>query len=175
MINALESSSLRPYLIRALYEWCTDNGFTPYLAVQVDESVQVPREYVKNGEIVLNVSYDATSSLKLGNEYIEFKARFAGTARDISVPIGRVVAIYARENGEGMAFPSLVAPVPVVPAPVAAVAEEARVMQLVADEPAQPDASDAEEATTSSDDGTGGGEPPKPGGAGGRPALKRIK
>ena len=83
MINALESTSTRPYLIRALYEWCTDNGFTPYVAVLVDDTVQVPREYVKNGEIVLNISFDATSSLKLGNEFIEFKARFAGTAREI--------------------------------------------------------------------------------------------
>src|SRR5436190_18861169 len=112
MINALESSSTRPYLIRALYEWCTDNGFTPYVAVQVDDTVQVPREYVKNGEIVLNISFDATSSLKLGNDFIEFKARFAGTAREISVPVGRVIAIYARENGQGMAFP--------VPVPAAA-------------------------------------------------------
>src|SRR5215470_14620615 len=110
MINALESSSTRPYLIRALYEWCTDNGFTPYVAVLVDETVQVPREYVKNGEIVLNISFDATSSLNLGNEFIEFKARFAGTAREIIVPVSRVIAIYARENGQGMAFP---APVPV--------------------------------------------------------------
>ena len=104
MINALESSSTRPYLIRALYEWCTDNGFTPYVAVQVDDTVQVPREYVKNGEIVLNISFDATSSLKLGNDFIEFKARFAGTAREINVPVGRVIAIYARENGQGMSF-----------------------------------------------------------------------
>ena len=104
MINALESSSTRPYLIRALYEWCTDNGFTPYVAVLVDDTVQVPREYVKNGEIVLNISFDATSSLKLGNDFIEFKARFAGTAREISVPVGRVIAIYARENGQGLFF-----------------------------------------------------------------------
>ena len=104
-MNALESTSTRPYLIRALYEWCTDNGFTPYVAVLVDDSVQVPREYVKNGEIVLNISFDATSSLKLGNDFIEFKARFAGTAREIMVPVGRVIAIYARENGQGMAFP----------------------------------------------------------------------
>jgi stringent starvation protein B len=75
------STSTRPYLIRALYEWCTDNGFTPYVAVLVDETVQVPREYVKNGEIVLNISFDATSSLKLGNEFIEFKARFAAAQR----------------------------------------------------------------------------------------------
>lgn len=100
-----ESSSTRPYLIRALYEWCTDNGFTPYVAVAVDDSVHVPREYVKNNEIVLNISFDATSSLQLGNEFIEFKARFAGSSREIMVPIERVTAIYARENGQGMAFP----------------------------------------------------------------------
>jgi stringent starvation protein B len=103
--DAQEATSTRPYLIRALYEWCTDNGFTPYVAVQVDDSVQVPREYVKDGEIVLNISFDATSSLKLGNHFIEFSARFAGTAREIMVPVDRVIAIYARENGQGMAFP----------------------------------------------------------------------
>ena len=81
MFSDTELPSTRPYLIRALYEWCTENGFTPYVAVKVDGSVQVPREYVQGGEIVLNVSMDATSSLKLGNEFIEFKARFAGTAR----------------------------------------------------------------------------------------------
>lgn len=105
MIDAKDSTSTRPYLIRALYEWCTDNGFTPYVAVLVDDSVKVPREYVKDGEIVLNISFDATSSLKLGNDFIEFKGRFAGTAREIMVPVGRVIAIYARENGQGMAFP----------------------------------------------------------------------
>jgi stringent starvation protein B len=97
--------STRPYLVRALYEWCTDNGFTPYVAVKVDESVRVPMDHVKNGEIVLNISFDATSSLQLGNELIEFKARFGGVAQDIRVPINRVIAIYARENGQGMAFP----------------------------------------------------------------------
>ncbi|MFZ9511319.1 MAG: ClpXP protease specificity-enhancing factor [Burkholderiaceae bacterium] len=109
--SASDSASTRPYLIRALYEWCTDNGFTPYVAVLVDDTVQVPREYVRNGEIVLNISPEATSALKLGNDYIEFKARFAGTARDIMVPVERVIAIYARENGQGMAFPAP-APVP---------------------------------------------------------------
>ncbi|MBI5924485.1 MAG: ClpXP protease specificity-enhancing factor [Aquabacterium sp.] len=100
-----QGSSTRPYLIRALHDWCTDNGFTPYLAVYVDRSVQVPQEYVKNNEIVLNVSFEATSQLQLGNDYIEFKARFGGMARDICVPIDHVIAIYARENGQGMAFP----------------------------------------------------------------------
>ncbi len=84
-MNALESPSTRPYLIRALYEWCTDHAFTPFIAVLVDATVQVPREYVQNGEIVLNVSFDATSGLKLGNEFIEFKARFGGVPRDICV------------------------------------------------------------------------------------------
>ncbi|MDR1968324.1 MAG: ClpXP protease specificity-enhancing factor [Burkholderiaceae bacterium] len=105
MMNALDSTSTRPYLIRALYEWCTDNGLTPYIAVLADDTVQVPREHVRNGEIVLNISFDATSALKLGNEFVEFKARFGGIAREIIVPINRVLAIYARENGQGMAFP----------------------------------------------------------------------
>ena len=110
MLDASESSSTRPYLIRAIYEWCTDNGLTPFIAVLVDETVRVPNEYVKDGEIVLNISFDATSSLSMGNEYIEFKGRFGGVARDIFVPVSRVVAIYARENGQGMAFPMLTGP-----------------------------------------------------------------
>jgi stringent starvation protein B len=105
MTERTSSASTRPYLIRALYEWCTDNGYTPYVAVRVDSSVRVPQEFVKDGEIVLNISFDATSSLTLGSEFIEFKARFAGTPREIMVPINNVMAIYARENGQGMAFP----------------------------------------------------------------------
>ena len=89
----VQGTSTRPYLIRALHDWCTDNGFTPYLAVYVDQSVQVPREYVKNNEIVLNVSFDATSQLQLGNEFVEFQARFGGTAREIVVPVDHVIAI----------------------------------------------------------------------------------
>lgn len=101
-----DAPSTRPYLIRALYEWCTENGFSPYLAVQVDASVRVPMDHVKNGEIVLNISFDATSSMQLGNEFIEFKARFGGVAREIVIPVTHVTAIYARENGQGMAFPA---------------------------------------------------------------------
>ncbi|MEZ5704014.1 MAG: ClpXP protease specificity-enhancing factor [Burkholderiaceae bacterium] len=100
-----DNPSTRPYLIRALHEWCSDNGFSPYLAVKVDGSVQVPMEFVKDGEIVLNVGVEATSGLRLGNDFIEFKARFGGVPRDILVPVDHVVAIYARENGQGMAFP----------------------------------------------------------------------
>ena len=103
---ATAGTSTRPYLIRALHDWCTDNGFTPYVAVFVDASVRVPTEYVKNNEIVLNVGFEATSGLKLGNDFIEFKARFGGSSREIIVPMDHVIAIYARENGQGMAFPA---------------------------------------------------------------------
>lgn len=97
--------SVRPYLIRALYEWCTDSGFTPLMALYVDENVQVPREYVKNNEIVLNISFDATRNLKLGNEYVEFQTRFGGVTHSVMAPVGCVTAVYARENGQGMSFP----------------------------------------------------------------------
>lgn len=112
MNSALHTTSTRPYLIRALYEWCADNGFTPFIAVSVDATVSVPHEYVRDGEIVLNVSMDATSGLLIGNDAIEFKGRFGGVARDIYVPVGRVLAIYARENGQGMAFPLMTEPAP---------------------------------------------------------------
>lgn len=150
MIDAKDSNSTRPYLIRGLYEWCTDNGFTPFIAVLVDETVRVPMEYVRDGEIVLNISFDATSALKLGNDYIEFKGRFGGVARDILVPVNRVLAIYARENGQGMAFPLLasgVAEGPHSASPEAGTSD------------AKPDSNNP--------DGT------RPGG--GRPALTRIK
>ena len=106
MINAAQTISTRPYLIRALFDWCNDNALTPYIAVKVDSTVQVPKEYVQNDEIVLNISLDATSGLQIGNDFIEFKARFGGTPRQIIVPVGQVIAIYAKENGQGMAFPA---------------------------------------------------------------------
>ncbi len=96
--------STKPYLIRAIHEWCVDNGYTPYLAVAVNEKTQVPAEFVKAGEIVLNCSPLATNKLALGNEWIQFEARFGGVPREIFVPIEQVSAIYARENGHGMAF-----------------------------------------------------------------------
>jgi stringent starvation protein B len=96
--------STKPYLIRAIYDWCTDSGFTPYVAVAVDETVRVPVEFVNNGEIVLNVSALATSRLLIDNEAISFQARFGGVAREVYVPMAQVIAIYARENGQGMAF-----------------------------------------------------------------------
>ena len=185
MIEAKDLPSTRPYLVRALYEWCTDNGLTPYVAVLVDDSVRVPMEYVKDGEIVLNISFDATSSLKLGNEYIEFKARFAGSAREIMVPLSRVIAIYARENGQGMAFPLVgraAEPVRAHMPPVlsavksAPLVEDSKVVHLnamVSDQSShsinQPEPSEPPEPPV---------PPASPAGAGsgtGRPALKRIK
>ncbi len=94
----------KPYLLRGLFEWCVDNGYTPHLAVKVDSRTQVPSEYVKNGEITLNISPNAVHKLQMGNELIEFSARFGGVARQISVPVTNVYALYARESGHGMTF-----------------------------------------------------------------------
>jgi len=153
----------KPYLIRAIHEWCSDNGYTPYLSVRVDANTRVPLEYVKNGEIVLNVSYDATSNMSLGNDVIEFKARFAGTPREIIVPVDRVLAIYARENGQGMAFPmhtkgatNLTGVTAVVPA------SESRAPLTAV--------TTSKTATQSSDDDNNPPSPPS-----GRPTLKRVK
>ena len=158
MLNAPDASSTRPYLLRAMHEWCTDTGFTPYVAVFVDETVQVPMEYVKNGEIVLNVGYDATAGMTLGNEFIEFKARFGGVPREIIIPINRVMAIYARENGQGMSFPMNTAS-DAVAVPKKSV-------------PARPalSAVDTPHAESAADD-----EPPTPTSPSGRPALTRVK
>lgn len=170
-MGSTDLPSTRPYLIRALYDWCTDNGFTPYVAVQVDHTVQVPREHVKNNEIVLNISFDATSALKLGNEFIEFRARFGGTAREIVVPISHVIAIYARENGQGMAFPGptqvvSAGPVPLTSAPGGS-AVAGKPDERGQDGNVVPIGSGS--ATTDGD-----GEPPKPP-TGPRPTLKRVK
>jgi len=170
-MNALESPSTRPYLIRALYEWCSDNGLTPYLAVLADDTVRVPREHVQGGEIVLNVGADATSGLMLGNDCIRFKARFGGVPRDIVVPVDRVMAIYARETGQGMAFPMQATPeeaaqepAPAAATPVAPAAQPAASpIQLVSaseEAPAQGAATEPDPPPPT---------PPK------RPALKRVK
>ncbi len=99
-----EPTPTKPYLLRALYEWCVDNGYTPYVSVSVDDTTSVPQEHVRDGEIVLNIGPLATSRLKLGNEAIEFSARFSGAAREVYIPVSRVAAIYARENGQGLSF-----------------------------------------------------------------------
>jgi len=144
-----EATSTKPYLLRALYEWCVDNGFTPYLSVIVDTSTRVPMEYVRDGEIVLNVGPLATSRMSMGNETIEFTARFAGVARELSIPVARVAAIYARENGQGMSFE------------VGVLSDTSTVEvgpQLKPSEPVSPDSDEPS-------------PPPKPG----RPVLRRVK
>jgi stringent starvation protein B len=96
--------STKPYLIRAIYEWCADCGYTPYLSVKVDAYTKVPPEYVKNGEIVLSISQAATRNLTIGNDMIQFTARFNGVSREIAVPVHAVLAAFARENGRGVYF-----------------------------------------------------------------------
>lgn len=96
--------STKPYLLRAIREWCIDQGYTPYLAVMVDARTRVPREHVNDGQIVLNLGPEATHQLVMGNELITFSARFSGVAQSLSIPVDNVAAIYARENGQGMAF-----------------------------------------------------------------------
>ena len=167
---ATSGTPTRPYLIRALHDWCTDNGFTPYVAVFVDASVQVPGEYVKNNEIVLNVGFEATSALKLGNETIEFKARFGGSSREIVVPIDHVIAIYARENGQGMAFPmpsegQSAAP-SVISTETPAVVTPPRAPRLTLTDSAPGRGNDHHPS-----DAVPPPEPP----SGGRPSLKRVK
>ena len=175
---ASAGSATRPYLVRALHDWCTDNGFTPYVAVFVDASVRVPAEYVKNNEIVLNVGFEATSGLKLGNDFIEFKARFGGSSREIMVPMDHVIAIYARENGQGMAFPA--------PGAVAEGAGTAAARAADIGVPAAPVRGTPRLALTDPNAGAKGAPanaaaadlkpapPPEPP-AGGRPSLKRVK
>ena len=99
-----EPISTKPYLMRAIYEWCVDNGYTPYVSVMVDANTRVPMEYVRDGEIVLNVGPLATNRLHIGNDMVECTARFSGVARELLIPVCTVSAIYARENGQGMSF-----------------------------------------------------------------------
>ncbi|WP_395006781.1 ClpXP protease specificity-enhancing factor [Undibacterium sp.] len=96
--------STKPYLLRAIYEWCTDNGFTPYLSVKVNGAVQVPMEFVRKGEIVLNIAFSATSGLKMDNDAVSFKARFGGVSRELYIPVRNIQAIFSSENGQGMVF-----------------------------------------------------------------------
>lgn len=161
----MSAISTKPYLVRAIYEWCCDQGFTPYLSVIVDEHTMVPHEHVLDGQIVLNVSPVATNALTMGNDFIEFQARFGGAAHQLSIPVANVNAIYARENGHGMAF-EVDLPLSESEEDSAAPAGDRRpVLAAVpsADEPAAelPESSDEPDDT-----------PPAPSG---RPHLKRVK
>ncbi len=158
----MNETSTKPYLLRALYEWCTDNGYTPYLAVVVDAHTRVPLEHVQDGQIVLNVGAMATHNLVMGNEFIEFQARFGGVSRQISVPIGAVQAIYARETGQGMAFE-------VTPAD----AEEASPEDERPSLSAVPGSAEGDGEDSRPDDP--GPEDPDPSDPSGRPRLKIVK
>jgi stringent starvation protein B len=147
--------SNKPYLLRALYEWCVDNGYTPHLAVKVDSHSQVPTEHVRNGEITLNIGPGAVHKLQMGNEAVEFSARFGGVARHISVPVANVYALYARETGHGMTF-EVELPKP----SVQSLAE----LEPVSGGPSATLPVPAEDGTP---------EPPKP--PAGKPTLRRVK
>ncbi|HYB50998.1 MAG TPA: ClpXP protease specificity-enhancing factor [Burkholderiaceae bacterium] len=153
--------SAKPYLVRALFEWCNDCGYTPYVTVAVGETVLVPPEYVKDGEIVLNISPLATNRLTIGNEFLEFQARFGGVARDVRVPVECIRAIYARETGQGMAFevpvPAPAAPPAALPAPLPSGTGAKPLRVLPSREPGEPPPE------------------PSPGPTGDRPRLTRVK
>jgi len=179
LVTIMSEISTKPYMLRAIYEWCTDSGYTPYLAVKVDAATTVPMEFVKKGEIVLNISFGATSGLKMDNDSIRFHARFGGVSREIFVPVNNVMAIYANENGQGMAFEaqpqSADAPAPapsVQPAPgpslAAAPAPALSSVPSTAPAAAAPPPADSNAPTSPDDDS----DPPK---KGGRPTLTRIK
>ena len=140
-----EPTSTKPYLLRAIYEWCVDSGFTPYVSVVVDPQTRVPMEYARDGEIVLNIGPLATSHLLLGNDFIECTARFSGVVRELLIPVTAVAAIYARENGHGMSF-----------------------------EIDKKNAVSGEVKENAGETGPAGApEPPKP--SGGKPVLRRVK
>ena len=144
----------KPYLLRALFEWCVDNGYTPHLAVKVDSRTQVPSEYVKGGEITLNISPNAVHKLQMGNELIEFSARFAGVPRQVSVPVANVYRLYAKETNAGLNFDT----------------EGAKpgVQTKAESEPASNSRAPVLPVPTTP-------EPPKKPSGGGKPTLRRIK
>lgn len=151
----MSTASTKPYLIRALWQWCIDQGQTPYIVVLVDEHTQVPAGYVKDGQIVLNVGLEATNQLDIGNEFIAFQARFGGVAQQLFVPVERVAAIYARESNEGMGF---------------------EVTEVVAkdDKPAESGIKSVETSKSQDDNGPPD-EPPPSAGGGARPRFTVVK
>ena len=134
----MSEQSAKPYLVRAICEWCADNGLTPYLAVRVNAQTKVPRAYVKNGEIVLNVSASATRRLTIDNDWIQFTARFNGASQEVAVPMNAVSGIFAKETGYGFAFTS-----PQDPVAALAAATAPREPEKAAAEPADKDGGDS--------------------------------
>lgn len=151
------SRSTKPYLIRALHQWCIDQDYIPYIKVWVDEHADVPNEYVENNEIILNVSYDATRDLVIHNESISFSARFNGVVRKIAFPIGNVISIFARETGEGMEFEVELTEAKVYPRPVSLVTDSGKTMD------------EGKMATEQPEDNGQGSRPT------GRPTLRIVK
>lgn len=162
-MKSIVMTSTRPYFIRALYEWILDNQCTPYLLVNANfPAVQVPKEHVKDGRIILNLSPSAIRGLVMDNERVEFSARFGGVPRSLYLPIGSVLAVYAKENGRGMFFDESEFPVPEATAPTP---------ELVASKgEASSEAAVAEETPDDT-------PPTQPDGSGGkkRPSLKVVK
>lgn len=168
--------STKPYLLRAIYEWCTDSGYTPHIAVKVDAGTRVPMAYVRNGEIVLNIGFGATHGLSIDNDSISFAARFSGVSRDIFIPIECVLAIYANETGQGMAFEA-------TPSAHSTPAADAGISEA----PAKLDAEETTNTATpnlasvtsiqgeSVKQGETPDDTPEPPKKGGRPTLTRIK
>lgn len=168
----MNATPIKPYLMRAIHEWCSDHGHTPYLVVAVKGRMQVPMEFVKNGEIVLNVSYNATRNLQLGDDYVRFSARFGGSSRDIIVPIGAVVSLFSRETGEGMAWePEFVEAVDGEPEKVAALRPVSpEPLELPAQTEPVPELSSGQENLPEDDD-----DQPPPAPAPGRSHLRVVK
>ena len=169
-----EPASTKPYLLRAIYEWCVDNGFTPYVSVVVDAGTRVPMEYVRDGEIVLNIGPLATNRLQIGNEVIDCTARFSGIARELTIPVGAVAAIYARENGHGMSFEVDRGAADAGAASSAPVAADQRASEPRLSEPgaAEPGIAAVPAPADAGQPGEGQGTPPR---GGGRPSLRVIK
>jgi stringent starvation protein B len=165
--------STKPYLLRAIYEWCTDSGYTPHMAVKVDGATQVPMAFVKNGEIVLNISFGATSGLKMDNECVRFSARFGGVSRDIYVPVENVMAIYANENGQGMAFEVTL---PINRSGATGADKTASAPEPASAAPALASVPSSKKTEPACDaDGTVHDDDPEPPKKGGKPTLTRIK
>lgn len=180
---SMSELSTKPYLIRAIYEWCSDSGLTPHIAVKVNAGTRVPMAFVKNGEIVLNISFGATHALNLDNDSVSFSARFSGVSRDIFIPIECIVAIYANETGQGMAFEAAQSPFtdPAIDAPesspesiqAATKAAEAAAVAAMSNNGAPSLASVTSiQGQAHTNNPETDPEPPK---KGGRPTLTRIK
>lgn len=155
--------STKPYLLRAIYEWCVDNGYTPYIAVKVDARAGIPRDLANDDEVVFNISFSATSGLKMENDFVRFQARFGSVAREIVLPVENISAIYASENGQGMAFDV-----------TSTEGAEATPLSGNVDSATEPPGLSAVPSPEPSpEDGEGPDETPPP--RGGRPTLTRVK